>query len=136
MNHLFLQAYRFAQKKHEGQKYNNQEFMVHPNLTAKILYAMSDFENFDENLIAAALLHDTLEDTNTTYEELEQEFGIIIASLVQEVTKQGSNTFPNLKTQRGVMLKFADRLSNISNMQNWSEEKRQKYMFEKSKFWK
>lgn len=133
---IIAKAYEFAQKKHQGQEYNKQSFIVHPLLTSRIISVVRDPSEFDENLVAAALLHDTLEDTDTNYETLVYEFGEDVASLVQEVTKTTSNCFPNLHTQRGAMLKFADRLANISNTHHWSEEKRQKYIFEKSKFWK
>lgn len=125
-------AYLFAKKRHKGQLYGKRSFISHPHDTARVLKSISK----DKNLIAAAYLHDTLEDTKTTYEELVEEFGQDIAGLVREVTKDGYNSFPNLKTQRGVMLKFADRLTNVSQMDNWSEEKKTKYLFEKSRFWK
>jgi (p)ppGpp synthase/HD superfamily hydrolase len=94
----------------------------------------------DENLLCAALLHDTIEDTDTRYEELVREFNKDIADLVMEVTHEGKKDsyghyFPRLKTQRGIMLKFADRLSNISRMEAWDESRRQHYL-KKSKFWK
>ena len=122
----------FAMEKHKDQEYNGGPFFAHPLQTALIISSFSD----DENLIAAAFLHDTIEDAGVTFEELVSEFNVEIAELVREVTKDGYNSFPYLKTQWGVVLKFADRLSNVSNMGNWSEEKKQKYLFEKSKFWK
>ena len=93
----------------------------------------------DENILCAGLLHDTLEDTKTTYNELVETFGNDIADLVMEVTHEGTKhkgyCFPRLKTQRGIILKFADRLSNISRMDCWSEERKKQYL-NKSKFWK
>ena len=128
-------AQEFAMEKHKGQKYGKIDpFWVHPAQTVDILKAT--IYGHDENLLAAGWLHDTLEDTETTYEELVKEFNVDVADLVNEVTATGWNVFPNLKTQRGIILKFADRLANISNMSGWSQESKRKYIFEKSKFWK
>lgn len=133
---LINKARNFAIKKHKGKLYNNQPFMVHPEEVYSILQALLMAQNGqDDNLLASALLHDTLEDTDTSFVELVTEFGEDIADLVREVTDQGWNVFPNLKTQRGIMLKFADRLSNLSHIHEWSQENQQKYIG-KSKFWK
>ena len=100
----------------------------------KILYP-KDFA-----LQAAALLHDTLEDTDVTYEVLVEEFGIEIANLVKEVTheRRADNTgwyFPYLHSIRGIVLKFADRSSNLSRMEGtWDDAHIQKYI-KKSTFW-
>lgn len=134
---LIKKAAKFAAIKHEGQTYGvDSPFIVHPKQTASVLSKVTD----DPNMIAAAWLHDTLEDTDTTYEELVTEFNEDIASLVREVTHKGQRDhigfyFPNLKTQRGIMLKFADRLSNLSHMENWPEAKQRHYL-KKSTFWK
>lgn len=135
---LIMKAYNFALAKHKGQKDDNGEsyFRAHCAQTFEILEVITK----DENLLCAALLHDTLEDTNTTYAELVKEFNQDVADLVNEVTQEGQKDefgyyFPRLKTQRGIMLKFADRLSNISRMQAWNEERKQQYL-KRSKFWK
>lgn len=125
-------ALDFATEKHKGQKYNGKSYIVHPVLTYRIVKAIfpHDFE-----LQAAAILHDTLEDTPTTASELAETFGSDIASLVYEVTKTDTNTFPNLKTTRGVILKFADRLANLSCMDKKPMEWQLQYI-NKSKFWR
>ena len=82
----------------------------------------------DYELIAAAYLHDVLEDTDTTPAELTELFGADIAGLVFEVTKTNYNEFPNLKTRRGIALKMADRLCNVVNIVSWSKDKQQKYL--------
>ena len=131
-------ALGFAHRKHKGQLDDcDLPYIYHPVQAAKILEMVVPK---DENLIAAAYLHDTLEDTDTTYEELVKEFNKDIADLVNEVTHDGSKDqkgyyFPRLKTQRGIILKFADRLSNISRMDAWNENRKQHYL-NKSKFWK
>ena len=94
----------------------------------------------DFQLQSAALLHDTLEDTDVTYETLVSEFGVDVANLVHEVTheRRADNKgwyFPNLHSIRGVVLKFADRTSNLSRMEGvWNAKRIEKYI-KKSKFW-
>ena len=95
---------------------------------------------YNEDLTAAALLHDILEDTDVTYEQLKEEFGTTIADLVNEVTHEGKPDtkgyyFPRLKTQEGYMIKFADRLHNLSRMKELSEGK-QKHYLKTSRFWR
>lgn len=138
MKSLLNKALKFARVKHKGQYRDDgvTPYVVHPMQVAQILTLLFK----DENLICAALLHDVIEDTDTTYEDLKKEFNMDIADLVMEVTKKEgilgrAATFPNLKTQRGIMLKFADRLSNISDMKSWSEKKKEWYL-KSSKFWK
>jgi len=133
---IINKAKQFAIRKHTGQLDDSgKPFINHPVQVAEILKIITT----DENLIAASYLHDVLEDTKTTYTELEQEFNKDIAGLVAEVSHEGfKNTgyyFPNLKTQRGIMLKFADRLSNLSRMEPWNEKRKAHYL-KTSKFWK
>ncbi len=132
MKNILRKALVFATNKHNGRLYNGKPYISHPILTAQLLEITAPN---DKNLIAAGYLHDLLEDTDTTYEELKELFNEDIANLVKEVTKTEYNTFPNLQTRRGVILKFADRLANLSNMDAWDEGKQKKYL-EKSKFWK
>lgn len=129
---IVRKARLFATSKHRGQKYNKQDFIVHPIEVFEVIRLLCPE---DINLQVAALLHDVIEDTTTTYEEVERKFGADVASLVKEVTKTGYNVFPNLKTQRGVVLKLADRLCNLKNMKIWNKEKQEKYI-KKSTFWK
>lgn len=93
-----------------------------------------------EKVICAAYLHDVLEDTKVCYEDLVEEFGLEIADLVHEVTKEGQKDsegfyFPRLKSKEAILIKFADRLSNLSRMNSWTEERQEHYL-RKSKFWK
>lgn len=135
---LTVRAFEYARMAHLHQTRDDGKtpFLEHPMKTAEIIGQVTD----DENLIAAALLHDTIEDTSVTYEMLFTEFGRDIADLVNEVTKEGypdskGYYFPRLKTQRGIMLKFADRLSNLADMSSW-DDKRKAHYLRKSKFWK
>ncbi len=136
---IIRQAIEFGAKAHADQldDAGNDYFMSHcwqVYEIVKILYP-DDFE-----LQAAALLHDTLEDTDTTYEKLITTFGGDIADLILEVTHERKEDdtgwyFPNLHSIRGIVLKFADRASNLSRMEGvWDTEKIEKYI-KKSKFW-
>jgi len=89
----------------------------------------------DEDVLCAAILHDTLEDTDTTYNDLKRVFNKRVADLVRELTKEGYNYFPRLKSLDAILIKFADRLSNLSRMFVWTKEKQEQYL-KKSKFWK
>lgn len=114
---LVDKAFKFAKEKHDatGKMYNGQPYIFHPVLTYQVLCTVA---KGDENLLAAAFLHDTLEDTETTYDELVSEFNEDVANLVNQVTKDENKDFPNITTARGLMLKTADRMANVSNLDN------------------
>lgn len=138
MTDLVYKAIRFAQYKHKNQKDDTgaDYFEAHLCQVVRILEQVTQ----NEHILAAGYLHDTIEDTDTTYSELFDNFGPIVANLVMEVTKEGQKDeygyfFRRLHSQWGIMLKFADRLSNLSRMEAWSEERRAHYL-RKSKFWK
>lgn len=131
MKLILANAYEFARDAHRGQiDDEGTEHFDHCEAVAEIIELIMPN---DLELLAAAYLHDTLEDTETTEQELRDEFGDDVTDLVIEVTKIDGD-FPNLRSERGVILKYADRLHNLSRMQVWSKEKRAKYV-NKSKFW-
>lgn len=131
---IIREALHFAKKKHDATQklYNGEPFIFHPILTYQILLQVAEG---DINLLAAGLLHDVLEETQTSYQELLETFGTDITALVVEVTKTAYNTFPALTTRRGVLLKFADRLANLSQMDVKDMQWQLEYI-EKSRFWK
>ena len=129
-------AMLFARDRHRGQLDDSgKPFFYHVSQVAEILMKVTS----DPEIIAAAYLHDTLEDTKTTYSELWHLFGRRVADLVNEVTHEGNKTsgyyFPRLQSRDGILIKFADRLSNLSRMEPWSEKRRSHYL-KRSKFWK
>jgi guanosine-3',5'-bis(diphosphate) 3'-pyrophosphohydrolase len=143
-----LDAARFAAEKHAGQKRKGQaqEPYVNHVLEVAQLIAASD-EALDVDLVVAGLLHDTIEDTPTTAEDLESLFGKDVASLVLEVTDDRSlpkqarkalqvKNAPK-KTSRAQVIKLADKISNVRSVlssppADWSEERKRDY-FEWSK---
>jgi (p)ppGpp synthase/HD superfamily hydrolase len=133
-----LKAYYFAEKKHKGQLDDNGKdyFAEHCHKVARAVGILTD----DEDIISAAWLHDTIEDTETTYEELVKEFNKRVADLVMEVTHEGCKDnygyyFPRLKTKEGILIKLCDRASNISRMDTW-DDKRQSQYCKRTKFGK
>ena len=128
---MIQKAINFAKEKHKGQTDDMglDYFTTHCLVVFKILKTI----DADDNLLCAGLLHDVLEDTQTTYEELASEFGMDVASLVKEVSHEGKRDnigfyFPYLETERGIVLKFADRISNLSRMECWGQNRTAQYL--------
>src|SRR6056297_112204 len=96
-------AYNFSKVKHEGQvrKFSGLPYFSHPKYVARIIEELTN----DPAMVAVALLHDVLEDTDATLQELEEEFGQEIAELVKELTNP-EKMLPNKK------LYLADKLAN------------------------
>jgi len=133
---LIEKAYHFAYKAHIDQKRKTGEmYIIHPIATAEILAELE----VDAESLAAALLHDVIEDTEVDTEMLEQVFGSTITLLVEGVTKlnqiayvtkeevQASNVRKMLvamtKDIRVILIKLADRLHNMRTMQYQTPEK-------------
>lgn len=92
---MIQKALGFATHKHDGQlrKYTNEPYIVHPVAVMEILKDIG----FHESVLCAALLHDTVEDTNTTIQEIEEDFGILIARMVGDLTDvYTSEAYPNI----------------------------------------
>lgn len=135
---LVSRAYAFSAKAHEGQtRRSGEPYLQHPLAVAGVLTSLRS----DVPAIAAGLLHDTLEDTLTTPEVLEREFGADIARLVDGVTKIGKIQFRNHEEKqaenfrkmvlsmaddiRVILIKLADRLHNMRTLEHLQETKRQ-----------
>lgn len=116
-------AKEFGEKRHEGQyrKYNKQPYFTHPSKVADIVKTLTS----DEDVIIAAYLHDTLEDTSTTYEELANKFSPKVASLVKELSSSKEGIAEVGKAQYllnkmmsmspdALLIKLADRYDNTS----------------------
>ncbi len=133
-----VMARNFAKEAHKGQKddVGLDYFSTHIEQVFDILIQVTE----DETILKGAYLHDVIEDTNITYEEIKDFFGVEVADLVMEVTHEGTKKtggyyFPRLSTYRGYLLKFADRLSNISRMDVWDNTRKTQYLV-RSRFWK
>ncbi|MDP9284497.1 MAG: bifunctional (p)ppGpp synthetase/guanosine-3',5'-bis(diphosphate) 3'-pyrophosphohydrolase [Actinomycetota bacterium] len=127
---LVTRAFRFAANAHDGQlRRSGQEFILHPWGAAKILAGL----RMDEATLAAALLHDTVEDTGIAIEDVRTEFGEEIAKLVEGVTKLTRVQFQSrehaeaenyrklvvamAEDVRVILIKLADRLHNLRTIE-------------------
>ncbi len=136
---MVRKAYERAATAHNGQRrLSGEDYVNHPLEVAAIL---ADLE-LDAETIAAALLHDTVEDTNLTAEEVRREFGPEVARLVDGVTKLGRISLRTDQQQqaenirkmmvamaedlRVVLIKLADRLHNMRTLEPLAEAKRRK----------
>jgi GTP diphosphokinase / guanosine-3',5'-bis(diphosphate) 3'-diphosphatase len=135
---IVRRAYDFSAKAHQGQRRRSGEpYLQHPIAVAGVLTSLKT----DVTAIVAALLHDTLEDTVATTEELEKEFGKDVVHLVDGVTKIGKITFKSHEEKqaenfrkmllsmaddiRVVLIKLADRLHNMRTLEHLGSAKRQ-----------
>ncbi len=129
-------AYEYAVKLHEGQKRRDgSPYVTHCVATAEIIAE----QGLDEDSVVAALLHDVIEDTPATYDDVKRQFGATVADIVEGVTKltrvqytsheeeQAENLRKMLiamaKDIRVILIKIADRLHNMRTMDYQSKEK-------------
>jgi GTP diphosphokinase / guanosine-3',5'-bis(diphosphate) 3'-diphosphatase len=141
---LILKALNFAAGKHNDQRRKDSQsspYINHLIGVAETLWSVGHVR--DETLLVAAILHDTIEDTNTTAEEIRAEFGVEVLSLVLEVTDDKSlpkQTRKQLqvehaphKSDKAKLLKIADKINNIRDIiksppADWSMERKQEYL--------
>ncbi|MEO7455740.1 MAG: HD domain-containing protein [Gemmatimonadaceae bacterium] len=143
MDDVLYRALQFAARKHVHQRRKGGKdvpYINHPIDVATLLATLGGVT--DAEVLAAAFLHDTVEDTNTTNEELEQEFGAAIAGLVAEVTDDGALTSAEqkhrqeieapFKSPRAKLIRLADKTCNVHDIAHapppsWSVERRRSY---------
>jgi len=141
---LILKACDFAADKHRNQRRKDQArtpYINHPLAVARVLANEGGVK--DVEILAAAILHDALEDTETTLKELQREFGARIAGLVAEVTDDKSLPKPlrkqlqidhaQHKSRGAALIKVADKICNLRDLagsppKRWTEERRRKYI--------
>lgn len=140
---LLLKALTFAAYKHKDQRRKDVEaspYINHPISLSNIL--VNEGHITDVEVICGALLHDTVEDTQTTAEELEAEFGKTIRDIVMEVTDDKTLPKAERKTKQiehaahasdqAKLVKLADKISNLRDVADnpppeWLVERRQEY---------
>ncbi|MBO5491482.1 MAG: bifunctional (p)ppGpp synthetase/guanosine-3',5'-bis(diphosphate) 3'-pyrophosphohydrolase [Desulfovibrio sp.] len=136
---LIQKAYVYAATHHAGQtRLSGEPYLSHPLAVADILAGMG----FDEPTVAAGLLHDTVEDTKASIEEIDENFGEEVADIVDGVTKISQITFENKEEaqaenirkmilamshdMRVLMVKLADRMHNMRTLDFQKEYKRKR----------
>jgi guanosine-3',5'-bis(diphosphate) 3'-pyrophosphohydrolase len=138
-----FRAAMFAAEKHAAQKRKGAAAEPYINHLLEVAQLISDSsEQLDTNLVIAGLLHDTIEDTGTTAEELEKAFGNDVTELVLELTDDKSlpkNVRKSLQVQdaahksvRAQIIKLADKISNLRSLltsppTSWSVERKREY---------
>jgi guanosine-3',5'-bis(diphosphate) 3'-pyrophosphohydrolase len=139
---LLFKALAFSAEKHTKQRRKDIDktpYINHPISLANIL---AQRWVIDENVLCAAILHDTIEDTETTVEELQEHFGEKITSIVLEVTddksleksvrKQKQIEHAATISHEAKLVKLADKIANITDIINtppvdWSSDRKQDY---------
>jgi len=135
-------AYAAGQHKDQRRKGGYQiPYINHPIQVAELLYRVGNVRDVD--LLLAAILHDTVEDTTSTPEDIEASFGPVVRELVMEVTDDKSLPKAERKrlqiihasqqSERAKQLKLADKICNIRDVifhppSDWSDERRVEYL--------
>ena len=136
---LIRRAYELADAAHKGQKrVSGEDYISHPLAVAKIL---TDLQ-IDDITISAAILHDVVEDTTHTLDEMRERFGEEVAMLIDGVTKLGRIQYKSKEEQqlesyrkmflamakdiRVIMIKLADRLHNMRTLKYMREDKQKR----------
>ena len=141
---LVLEAIRFAAEKHSDQRRKDSKsspYINHPIQVAEMLWTIGQVR--DDALLVASILHDTVEDTSTSPEEIRARFGQAVIDLVLEVTDDKSlpkevrkqrqiETAPH-KSHNAKLLKLADKICNVRDLidsppRSWSLERKQEYL--------
>lgn len=139
---LIQKAYEFASRAHEGHaRYSGDPYFVHPSAVAKHLAQLG----MDSETIAAALLHDAIEDAKASPEDVEREFGKEVLFLVEGVTKLGKHKYQGGERHaeslrrllvatsadvRVLIIKLADRYHNMETIEYVPEHKRRRIALE------
>ncbi len=144
MDELVIKARTYAKEAHEeiGQmrKYTGEPYIVHPAAVAKLVSTVTN----DREMICAAWLHDVVEDTNRTLEDIEREFGSGIAELVENLTDVSKPEDGNRKIRKAIDLKhtraaspraktvkLADLIDNSKTITKYDPKFSKVYMAEK-----
>ena len=139
---IVLRAAAFAAEKHRNQRRKDEEASPYINHPIQLAYILVQADIEDPVVLAAALLHDTIEDTNTTQDELEIVFGHEIANIVAECSddkslskmerKQAQIAHAGTISPRAKLVKLADKIANVSDIDGappagWSVERKREY---------
>lgn len=140
---ILVKAIEFAARKHRMQRRKDVDASPYINHPIALMHVLCvEVEVAEHSILAAAALHDTIEDTVTTRDELEQAFGSHIAGIVVEMTdnkslpraerKRLQIEHASHKSQEGVLVTLADKICNLRDLaanppRDWSLERRREY---------
>ena len=141
---LLLRALQFAAEKHRHQRRKDVEgspYINHPIAVAELLARVGGVQ--DVEVLAAALLHDTVEDTDATFEDIERQFGAEVRAMVSEVTDDKTlpkETRKQLQIEHAAhaslgakLIKLGDKITNVIDVINnppsgWARTRRTEYL--------
>jgi (p)ppGpp synthase/HD superfamily hydrolase len=140
---LYSGAMRYAASRHDGQLYGDSPYIVHVGAVAYVVSLVAPgYSDFDLGYASqVAVLHDVLEDTDTSYSELANIFGVAVADGVQALTKDKAlahdcrmrDSLRRIKEHRREVwvVKLSDRFCNLQTLPvNWNQLKREQYLQE------
>ena len=137
---LFSKAYEIAEFAHQGQlRDQGTPYLEHPLSVVNIL--LDELNIYDVELLCAALLHDVLEDSDVTYEQLSELSGSRVADIVQNLTKTDKDTEQYIAKieqagEDAVLLKLTDRLDNLRSLPlSPNKDKQRRYLSETSQWY-
>lgn len=141
---LLLKALHYAADMHRYQRRKDEDespYINHPIYVAQILSDIGGIEDIE--ILSAAILHDTVEDTKATLHDIELAFGLRIARIVKEVTddksmekaarKQAQIDHASHISREGALVKVADKIANVRDVgasppRNWEASRRKEYL--------
>uniref|UniRef100_A0A182QXF8 Guanosine-3',5'-bis(diphosphate) 3'-pyrophosphohydrolase MESH1 n=1 Tax=Anopheles farauti TaxID=69004 RepID=A0A182QXF8_9DIPT len=139
---IYTKCVNFAAIKHRNQRRLDKDETPYINHPIGVAYILTEAGVTDLEVLQAAILHDTVEDTETSFEEIESEFGPTVRSIVQEVTDDKSLPKQERKrlqiehaatvSPKAKLVKLADKIYNLRDLQrckpkNWTDERCREY---------
>jgi guanosine-3',5'-bis(diphosphate) 3'-pyrophosphohydrolase len=137
-----LGAATFAAERHRDQRRKGKDASPYINHPLALASLLAERGERDPTLLMAALLHDTVEDTATTFEDIERSFGREVADIVREVTDDKTLTRAERKrlqiehaaylSRRAMLVKLADKICNLRDVvvsppADWSQQRKREY---------
>ena len=137
-----LSAATFAAERHRDQRRKGKDASPYINHPLALASLLAERGERDPTLLMAALLHDTVEDTATTFEDIERSFGREVADIVREVTDDKTLTKAERKrlqiehaaflSRRAMLVKLADKICNLRDVvvsppADWSQQRKHEY---------
>lgn len=128
-----------AEKAHANQSYDIYPYMYHIKMVVEIAQELG----FDEDIQIACTLHDVLEDSDLSFNDIKKNFGEMIAQIVYDVTdelgknrkERKRNTYPKIRSNwRACVVKICDRIANIRHSSDYNREKFEMYKDESAAF--